>query len=163
MDSNYDKEQGDLHSALDHLESMGYTKFALVGHSMGGGVVIMEGALDRRVKTIVDVAGAAHPQLNPQVTRAVLLKIGLGDPDRYLNYLKSVDINRSAANLEIPVLILHGAQDKRMPIAESEELKNTIGIKCELKILSGCDHLFAVMPGVNRLIAEATSWITEKL
>lgn len=163
FESDYHKQTQDLASAIDHLESMGYTDIGVVGHSMGAGAAIMRASIDRRIKTLVDIAGSMHPGENPEILRAVLMKIGMPNPDHYIKNLQEIDILRHAKNLEIPVLILHGNEDKRIPIEHSGELRNILGRKCEYIILQGADHLFYLEPHVSKLIDEINLWISSTL
>jgi len=63
----------------------------------------------------------------------------------------------AALRVEAPMLILHGASDKGVPIEKVYDLSkelNARGKRFELKVYQGCDHAFT-LPGGDRYVAAA--------
>ncbi len=130
----------------------------LIGHSMGGGISIIQTAEDKRVKKLVTMASisgfgnlwpkAAEEQwklqgimyiLNTRTNQQMPLKASL-----------LVDLEKNAGRLDIlakatqitqPWLIIHGDEDKSVPISHADELK-AANPKAELIIIKGADHTF---------------------
>ncbi|MBM2811873.1 MAG: Dienelactone hydrolase [Chloroflexi bacterium] len=58
----------------------------------------------------------------------------------------------AARNIDVPLLILHGASDHPVPIAQVYELAgalNELGKRFELKVYAGTDHAFTLPGGAN--------------
>lgn len=133
----------------------------LIGHSMGGGISIIKTAEDKRVKKLVTMASIsgfrnlwpkeAEEQwrlqgimymLNSRTGQQMPLKATLlDDLERNPGRL---DIAAKAAAITQPWLIMHGDEDKTVPLAHAEELK-AAQPNAELIIIPGADHTFGGM------------------
>ena len=60
-----------------------------------------------------------------------------------LEILKSVDLTKGAANVQVPTLILHGENDQIIPQSDSEALQKIMP-NAQLEILKGCGHCWNV-------------------
>jgi pimeloyl-ACP methyl ester carboxylesterase len=130
----------------------------LIGHSMGGGISIIKTAEDKRVKKLVTMASIsgfrnlwtkeAEEQwklqgmmyaLNSRTGQQMPLKATLlNDLDRNPARL---DILAKAAEITQPWLIMHGDNDKTVPVAHAKDLKKAQP-NAELMIIKGADHTF---------------------
>ncbi len=126
-------EWRDLHAAVEYVLSQpGADAVVLIGHSMGGGIVVkflyesplagsvVGAVLDSPVMDFsapVDL-GARQRGLPGFVAASVkwigTLRFGLDW--NAMNYLKDVD------RLDVPILLIHGEDDARVPIETSAEL-----------------------------------------
>ncbi|TSJ44176.1 alpha/beta hydrolase [Mucilaginibacter corticis] len=130
----------------------------LIGHSMGGGISIIKTAEDKRVKKLVSMASlatfynlwpkAAEEQwrlqgilymLNSRTNQQMPLKSTLLD-DMHRNPGR-LDILAKAATITQPWLIVHGDEDKTVPLSHAEDLKKAQP-KAELSIIKNGDHTF---------------------
>lgn len=164
--NNFSTELTDLDTLLNYLASadcpfkpeLDLEKIGIIGHSRGGGLVILKAAEDPRIKAVVTWASVSN--LNPGYGQEVIekwknegvlynlntrtnLQMPLyyqlyedfaASPDRF-------DVQKAAAKLTQPLLIVHGNLDPVVPISRAQELK-TAQPKAELEILAGADHAF---------------------
>ena len=152
------------------------TAIAVVGHSRGGGMAVLQTSSDDRVRTLVtwsaiatvdrwsDEAKAAwrrrgHVNIQNSRTGQVfpLLTDVLDDIEKdgegRLNILKA------AAEIEVPWLIVHGAEDETVELADARALLAASGRESTgLLVISGAGHTFnAVHPwkGAGPEVTEA--------
>ncbi len=126
-------EWEDLHAAVEYVLSQpGAKNVALIGHSMGGGIVakfLYESPLaDSVVGAVMDSPmldfaapvdlGARERNLPGFVSSSVkwMAARRFGVDWEALNYLKDAD------RFGAPILLIHGEQDRRIPIETSHEL-----------------------------------------
>ncbi len=132
----------------------------LLGHSLGGGLVILKAAEDRRVKKIVTWAAISECKtpwtnwtterigkwkktgveftLNSRTKQELPLYYQL-----YENFQQNrerLDIQKAIASLKIPVLLCHGSKDEAVPVEKANDLK-TWQPAAELFIVES-DHVF---------------------
>jgi uncharacterized protein len=163
--NTYSTELADLRTVLTALSAgeLGVvtpSKLGLMGHSRGGGIVVLQAAKDPRVSALVTwatigivdrwSAGAkadwrARGRLdvvNSRTSQVLPL---------YLDVLEEVeqqkanrlDLEMAARDVKVPWLLLHGEEDDNVPTAESERLHAANGQPTkELKIVSGAGHTF---------------------
>ncbi|MEO5580217.1 MAG: alpha/beta fold hydrolase [Gemmatimonadaceae bacterium] len=133
--------------------------FGLFGHSRGGGVAILHASRNRDVKALVtwaaisdtnrwppeviaewktrgyvDVPNARTGQIIPLGT-AVLEEVErLGET--------ALNIASAASSIRAPWLVIHGASDETVPLAEAERLHDWAKDTSELRIIDGANHAF---------------------
>jgi len=161
-DNTFSMELADLNAVIDFAcngSSIPKAKGVyLIGHSMGGGISIIQTAEDKRVKKLVTMASisgfgnlwpkAAEEQwrlqgimymLNSRTGQQMPLKAGLlDDLERNIGRL---NILAKAAQITQPWLIMHGDDDKSVPLSHAKELK-AANPNAELLITKGADHTF---------------------
>lgn len=100
----------DVITGIKFLENVGASKIALVGHSLGGAVVIQAAALSSSVKTVVTLAAQSHGSDSassfPQGTSLLLIH-GSDDPVLPSNCSKQV-YNKAHDPKEIVILTGNG-------------------------------------------------------
>jgi pimeloyl-ACP methyl ester carboxylesterase len=130
----------------------------LIGHSMGGGISIVKTAEDKRVKKLVSMASissfhnlwpkAAEEQwrlqgimymLNARTNQQMPLKASLLD-DLEKHPARLVIIGK-AAQITQPWLIIHGDEDKSVPVSHAKQLA-AAQPNAEFYIIKGGDHTF---------------------
>jgi uncharacterized protein len=166
--NNYTKQLYDLGCVLDWVAGEGEQHFPnldsgaiyLVGHSMGGGMVILKAAADKRVRKVVGWASISHCTTpwgkwttdmmeqwkrdgvayyeNKRTHQQLPLYYQLYE--NYLDHKKELDILEAAQSLAIPMLICHGLQDPAVPV-EAAYLLKMVQPNAELYITDG-DHVF---------------------
>jgi len=166
--NNYTKQLYDLGCVLDwvcgegvqHFPNLDAGAIYLVGHSMGGGMVILKAAADKRVRKVVGWASISHCNTpwgkwtstmmekwkrdgvayyeNKRTHQHLPLYYQLHED--YLAYQKALDILQATQSLTIPLLICHGLQDPSVPV-ESAYLLKMAQPSAELYITDG-DHVF---------------------
>ncbi|WP_214071282.1 alpha/beta fold hydrolase [Mucilaginibacter sp. dw_454] len=130
----------------------------LMGHSMGGGISIIKTAEDKRIKKLVTMASIssfnnlwpkeAEEQwrlqgimymLNSRTNQQMPLKSTLlDDLDRNPGRL---DIHAKATQITQPWLIVHGDEDKTVPLSQAQELHKAQP-DAQFSVIKGGDHTF---------------------
>ena len=175
-DNTFSIELEDLHDVIDFVcngSSMPTVQGVyLIGHSMGGGISIIQTAEDSRVKklvTMASIAGFDHlwPKeaeeqwklsgimymLNKRTGQEMPLKASLLD-DLYNNPGR-LNILAKAAEIKQPWLIVHGDADTTVDVKYAEELKED-NKHAELLIIPGADHTFgATQPYAQKTLPDS--------
>ncbi|MCC8424226.1 S9 family peptidase [Mucilaginibacter sp. UR6-11] len=161
-DNTFSMELDDLNTVIDFACNGSAIPRAngvyLIGHSMGGGISIVKTAEDKRIKKLVSMAAissfhnlwpkAAEEQwrlqgilymLNTRTNQQMPLKATLlDDLDKNPGRL---DIAAKAAQITQPWLIVHGDEDKTVPLSHAQQLK-AAQPHAVLSIIKGGDHTF---------------------
>ena len=134
---------GDVSRVAD---SLGLSRYALIGHSLGGYTALLAALEDSRAAAVVAIAGAFDLSGMP--------------PDFGVSPERG-DVTRRAAELKrIPALLLHGADDMTVPLYGSQLLHAAL-------LAAGASPTDAVLrefPGVGHeltpeMIAEAVAFV----
>jgi dipeptidyl aminopeptidase/acylaminoacyl peptidase len=115
------------------------SSLGLVGHSRGGGVAVLQTALDQRVGTLVTWSAISTVERWTGDRRATWRKTGHIEIENartgqilalYTDVLDDIeqnvdrlDIRAMASRITVPWLIIHGTADESVPFAEAETLK----------------------------------------
>lgn len=139
--NSYTKELDDIHHALDWLETQfdALPNIHLMGHSRGGGDVLLAGA-DKRVSSVITLAAISSvakrfsdesmieswrkDQIRYTVNQRTKQRMP-HDFSQYTDYVANqarLDIENAVKNLEKPLLLIHGENDNSVAISEGEEL-----------------------------------------
>jgi pimeloyl-ACP methyl ester carboxylesterase len=165
------QESADLTTVVDRLEREGEIAGAIgvLGVSYGAATAIEWAARDARVKAVVAVAPFASlrdvvpgylPIRLPMafVDKAVAIAGARGgfDPDR-ASPLVANAITRAA------VLLVHGADDRKIPVAHSRRIAEAGADHTSLVVVEGAGHDDVLgSPGAN-IAARAPAWFDEHL
>jgi pimeloyl-ACP methyl ester carboxylesterase len=135
---------------------------------MGAIAVLRHAAADPAVSGVVTVSSPARWRL-PRTARS-LLAAGLTQtrPGRWLA-ARHLDVRLAkgwsrpeppvalAAQLSVPLAVVHGAQDRFIPLAEGRVLAQAAGGPCRLVVVPGMGHAFE--PVALGAIADALEWV----
>jgi pimeloyl-ACP methyl ester carboxylesterase len=161
-DNTFSIELEDLHDVIDFVCNGSSMKAVpgvyLIGHSMGGGISIIQTAEDGRVRRLVTMASIsgfrnlwpkeAEEQWklsgimympNKRTGQEMPLKASLLNDLR--NNPARLDILAKAAQVKQPWLIVHGDEDTTVPLSHAKELHKA-NKQSKLKIIKGGDHTF---------------------
>lgn len=166
--NTYTKELDDLGAVLDwmcdaenpfaaHLDA---SRIGLIGHSRGGGIVLLKAAEDARVKAVTTWASVAECRTpwgswpeeklrawkeagveyitNSRTGQRLPLYYTLHE--NFLQNRERLDIERAARSLHIPLLIAHGISDTSVPV-EKAQLLHSWKPDAETLLLD-TDHVF---------------------
>jgi uncharacterized protein len=135
------------------------TALALIGHSRGGGVAVLQAARDQRIRSLVTWAAIASVERWPMDERASWRAAGRTEVRNartgqvlplYTDVLddieqnaSSLDIQAAAERIEVPWLLIHGTSDESVGFSEAELLKGANSRKTtRLMPIEGGGHTF---------------------
>ena len=164
--NNFLKELDDLDSVISWLHSEnGYQKeintqnISVIGHSRGGGIVVLKASNDQRISKIITWAGVSdfasrfpngdtlelwkkkgvayitNARTNQQMPHYIQFYTSFKENEVFLN------IQAAVKRLSIPYLIVHGSLDETVPLQEAKDL-NTWYPESQLEIIDGANHTF---------------------
>ena len=158
-ENNYSKEAFDLQQLLNHVEKQfeQLPRIHLIGHSRGGGIVLLN-AHDPRVKSVITLA--AISSIEKRFSDPAMMQGWKEKGVRYVtnqrtkqnmphNWSQAEDFFQNREQLSIenackklnkPVLVIHGDKDSSVPLEEGQEI--AAWTKTELVVIEGADHTF---------------------
>ncbi len=192
-DNTFSKELDDLQVILDAIESGDLPElepcgsFGLLGHSRGGVASIITAAEDTRVAALVTWNAVSRldrwtdeqkqewrreGRLEVLNTRTgQLLPLGVGLLEDVERNRDRLDPLKAASRLNVPYLIVHGAEDESVSVSEGEELADAAADgQVTFHRIEGAGHTFgAVHPfegpteDLGRAIQLTADWFIEHL
>ncbi|MDZ4239247.1 MAG: alpha/beta fold hydrolase [Hydrogenophaga sp.] len=156
----------DLDRALDWLAAqpeVNPQRLAALGHSVGGAAVLLVASRRPGLAAAVSVGAFAHPE---QVMRRWLAAYRVPYwplgwlVNRYVEWVIGTRFSRIAplatlAQARCPVLLLHGAQDTTVPLADAQALIAQRGTaQARLLALNGTHEAFADPAAAERAVLE---------
>ncbi len=188
-ENNYTKELHDLEAVIDwalnadnpYANMINATKLFLVGHSRGGGIVILKAGEDKRITAIATWASVAECRtpwgswdeekmkawkqtgvqyyLNGRTNQNMPLYYQLYED--YMNNAERLDIQGTMKRLSIPVLVCHGTKDEAVS-AEKAYLLKKENTAAELFLVDS-DHVFGRKhPWTNDHLPPAMQAVVDK-
>ncbi len=164
--NNYIKELDDLKAVIDWITSntdiknnADITNINLIGHSRGGGIVLIKAEEDSRIKKVISLAGVSDykvrfPKGNHFDTwkKEGIYYVENGRTKQqmphyfqfYTNFVENEErltIKRAVQHLKIPHLIIHGNADTSVSMEEAKRLHEW-NPKSKLEIIDGANHVF---------------------
>ena len=164
--NNFIKELDDLETVIDWLfageayeKNMDMSQLTLIGHSRGGGIVLLKSHEDDRVKKVVTWAGVSDfgsrfptgEVLENWKNKGVAYVHNGRTKQEMPHYFQffttfkdneeRLTIKTATSNLNIPVLIVHGDQDETVGVEEAKNISLWAQGSC-LKIIPGANHTF---------------------
>lgn len=164
--NNYTKEQEDLKHVIDWMTNTAVipdnevdrSTIYLVGHSRGGGAVILKAFHDNRITKLVTWAavsdfgarfkgydidgwnrdGVAYI-MNGRTKQNMPLYYQFYED--FMKNEEALDIPKAAKGIDIPFLICHGTEDPAVPMSEANNLKEW-NPNAELFTVEGAGHTF---------------------
>lgn len=187
-ENNFSLELDDLDRVLKEIEK-GNDNFpkkistiSLIGHSRGGGIVLIKAEEDTRISKVVAWASVSDFKARFQegTTEFEMWKetgVAYVENSRtkqmmpnnfqfyedFKNYENRLTISRAVKNLTIPLLVIHGSDDPTVSVKEAKAI-HSWNPKSELLIIPGADHVFnakhpwdkAALPNQLKTVVERT-------
>ncbi len=149
--ANLVKFADDIIACMNYVQNNKKTShpdFNLVGLSIGGAGSIYAAAHDHRVKKVITVGAFAHPasvMRNQFKTYHVPYYPIIWLLHIYLKIFQDFNMNKVAPEKHISkakasFLLIHGEEDKTVPVEEAKRLAKAAGKKAELWIIPGRGH-----------------------
>lgn len=164
--NNYTKELDDVKTVIDWIsKKKNYTNeidinsISLIGHSRGGGIVLIKAEEDNRIKNVITLAGVSN--YGKRSSTSADLEQWKKNGVKYIQNARTkqqmphyyqfyedykkhenrLTIKRAVENLKIPHLIIHGNKDTSILIEEAY-LQHKWNQKSKLKIINNANHVF---------------------
>jgi len=187
-ENNFSLELDDLDRVLKEIEK-GNDNFpkkistiSLIGHSRGGGIVLIKAEEDTRISKVVAWASVSDFKARFQegTTEFEMWKetgVAYVENSRtkqmmpnnfqfyedFKNFENRLTISRAVKNLTIPLLVIHGSDDPTVSVKEAKAI-HSWNPKSELLIIPGADHVFnakhpwdkAALPNQLKTVVERT-------
>ncbi|AUC21548.1 alpha/beta hydrolase [Polaribacter sejongensis] len=166
--NNYTKELDDLESVMDWISSEEKYKneveindISIIGHSRGGGIVLLKANEDARVKKVISLAavcdfgsrsstiGDLENWKKTGVKYVLNGRTKQNMPHFYQFYLdfkeneERLNIQKAVENLKIPQLIIHGDKDTSVSIDEGKNI-HSWNAESQFEVIKNADHVFNV-------------------
>jgi pimeloyl-ACP methyl ester carboxylesterase len=166
--NNYSKELDDLGSIIDWVSTnsdfekeVNLEDISIIGHSRGGGIVLLKTNEDSRIKNVITLAGVCDFEKrtatigdleqwkNEGVKYVLNGRTKQNMPHFYQFYedfiqnKERLDVQKATENLTIPHLIIHGDNDTSVLINEAESLKKW-NPNSQFEIIENANHVFNV-------------------
>jgi pimeloyl-ACP methyl ester carboxylesterase len=168
--NNYSIELDDLNRVVDFITSnnsfskeINSENINLIGHSRGGGIVMIHAEEDARVRSVITWAGVSDfkprfqegtKEFDNWLTSGITYVENSRTKQQlphYLQFFKDfqeneprLTIKRAVLNLSIPQLIIHGSGDPTVSINEAIAM-NKWNPASKLEIINEADHVFGSM------------------
>jgi alpha-beta hydrolase superfamily lysophospholipase len=142
-------EKDDVKRVLDVLQKAGADadRTLLIGVSMGGAVALQAAPLDGRIRAVAAVSPFAS--LNDAARRAAPFWMGQSSVEKAFALVEKeghfsiadVSPQRSVDHLTVPLLLVHGKRDSKIPPADSQAiLGRALSRDKQLVIIDDADH-----------------------
>ena len=178
--NNYTKELDDLEAVINWVllnetikKEADTNNINLLGHSRGGGIVLIKAEEDNRIKKVISLAGVSDYKVRFPKDKAFnnWKKEGVyfvengrtkQQMPHYFQFFtdfieneERLTIKRAVKNLKIPHLIIHGSNDTSVSVEEAKQLHKW-NPKSKLEIIEGANHVFGVShPWISNKIPDA--------
>lgn len=185
--NNYSKEQDDLQAVIDWLfeksdlqDEINFQDISLIGHSRGGGAVILKAAQETRITRLITWASVSDykmrfpsgPALELWKKEGVAYIENMRTNQQMPHYIQfyndfllneeKLTIKTAAEKLTIPHLIVHGTTDTTVPLAEAKNL-HTWSAQSELFLVEEGNHGFgAKQPWTEAYLPDDFQKVLEK-
>lgn len=167
-ENTHTKELADLRTVIDYVYNNAEKfngdkdKIALMGHSRGGGAVILAASEDKRIKSLVTLASVATVNRYTEEQKKRWKDTGYIEiPNTRTNQMMrmnklflddieansgKLDITKAAGNIKIPWLIIHGREDLAVKYTDAEKLyENSNKDSATLNIIDNTGHTFGAV------------------
>jgi alpha-beta hydrolase superfamily lysophospholipase len=163
------------------------SSLGLVGHSRGGGMSLLHTVRDSRVRALATWSAISTVERWRQPERERWRRTGVQEVrnartgevlplytdvlDDIEQHATELDIQAAAARIAVPWLLVHGAQDESVSIAEANRLAEVAGgPPTEVLIIEGAGHTFGAVhpwngsnPALDRVFDATLSFLAKEL
>jgi len=145
----------DVTAAVDHLAGCPRVdpgRIAVLGHSLGGWAALVTAAREPRLGAVAVYGAAARlgtgPRLSPALIDKEFTRFLTATPEEFASQWAAVGeqvdaLADAAAIAPRPLLVVHGTEDRWVPVATARELRERAGPGCRYVEVEGADHAFS--------------------
>ncbi len=186
-ENNFSLELDDLNRVLDEIENgdenfpQKISAISLLGHSRGGGIVLIKAAEDPRISKVATWAGVSDfkarfkeeteefevwKETGIMHVENSRTKQQLPHNFQFYEDFKAHEnrftIHRAVKNLSIPQLIVHGSEDPTVPLKEAQTI-HSWNPKSEIIVINDADHVFnSRHPWKEKILPKELKEVVEK-
>lgn len=166
--NTFSRELDDLGSIIDFFDenrdkyNYDFNTLTLIGHSRGGGCVILKTSQDKRVKKLITLAAVSYYDRytdrkknewkekgyieEPNSRTGQVMRMNLSLLEDIENNKERLDIQAAMKRIDVPVLILHGEQDLSVDYSHADMLyKASNKDKTKYELIEKTGHTFGIM------------------
>ena len=166
--NTFSRELDDLGNIIDYFDdnrekyNYDFSKLTLIGHSRGGGCVILKTSQDKRVKKLITLAAVSYYDRytdrkknewkekgyieEPNSRTGQIMKMDLTLLEDIEINKERLDIQEAMKRIDVPVLILHGEQDLSVDYSNAETLYSASNKNfTQYKLIEKTGHTFGVI------------------
>jgi uncharacterized protein len=136
------------------IAEVGPSRVFLIGHSLGAAVALQAAAIEPLVRgvvavsTFVDLRTIATERGDVRALPSWLVAWGVAQVERTGRFdVEATSPLRAAASIKVPVLLVHGADDRRPAPSHSERVLTALGGHGEMIVVPGAGHHDVLGPG----------------
>ena len=166
--NNYTKELDDLESVLDWILSeekfkneIDVNHISTIGHSRGGGIVLIKASEDNRIKKVISLAAVSD--IGSRASTTGDLQNWKKDGVKYVvngrtkqkmpHYIQfyndykaneeRLNIKKAVEKIDVPQLVIHGDKDTSIPIDEGYKI-HSWNPQSTIEVIKNADHVFNI-------------------
>jgi uncharacterized protein len=166
--NTFSRELSELQLIIDYFSNnaekfnIDNRRIAVIGHSRGGGISVLQAARDDRIKCLIALAPVSSFNRYGEKTKELWRKQGFLEIENTrtkqmmklnLTLLEDLEKNSAALNIiaamkkiKIPTLLIHGREDVSVKYEESETLFNSSDKTItELLLIENTGHTFGIV------------------
>ena len=164
-EDTYSAQISDLHKVMRYCQQRVDAPAFLVGHSRGGGVALLAAEGIENLSGIVTWSAISHTDRWDDATKSMWRRIGYLEVEntrtkqmmrmspRMLDDIEAnrerLDILKCVTQIEQPILVVHGARDESVPVAESAEIESAAQSASRVVIAKASHTYNAIHPLIN--------------
>lgn len=168
----------DILNAIKYLKDKGFSKLGLVGSSFGGMSSIMTASKTNDLFVLVlkspvsdyyevDTKRKTKKELEEWKDKGFVIHKNSKGEEKRLNYsffddFKNKNAYEAAKKIKIPTLIVHGDEDKTVPIEQSKKTADIVE-NCKLEIITGADHKYSKPEEFEKMLDLISKFIIEHI
>lgn len=168
----------DILNAIYYLKDKGFSKLGLVGSSFGGMSSIISASKTNDLFVLVlkspvsdyyevDTKRRTKEEIKDWKSKGFVIQRNSKGEEKRLNYsffedFKNNNAYEAAKKIKIPTLIVHGDEDKTVPIEQSKKTSSIIE-NCKLEIITGADHKFSNSGEFEKILDLISNFIIEHI
>jgi uncharacterized protein len=145
----------DVTAALNYLAGcprVDAGRIAVLGHSLGGWAALVTAAGEPRLRAVAVYGAAARLsaslRLSPDQVDAEFTRFLATTPEEFAAQRDDVAERMDGLEAAVavgprPLLVVHGTQDRWVPVAQARELAARAGSSCRYVEVAGANHAFA--------------------
>ena len=168
----------DILNAINYLKSKGFSNLGLVGSSFGGMSSIMAASKTDELFVLVlkspvsdyyevDTKRRTKEEIEDWKTKGYVIHRNSKGEEKRLKYsffddFKNNNAYEAAKKIKIPTLIIHGDEDKTVPVEQSKKTSSIIE-NCKLEIITGADHKYSKPEEFEKMLSLISKFIIEHI